>query len=96
MKKDTHPEYYPKTKVTCACGNSFTVGSTVKELKVEICSNCHPFYTGKQKLIDDAGRVDRFEKRKAKQAEVAKARRGKKVKKARSKSRQAAKDKKEK
>ncbi len=82
MKKDTHPEYNAKAKVTCACGNSFTVGSTSKELKVEICSNCHPFYTGKQKLMDTAGRVDRFKRIAKQQEEVAKTRKGKKVKKA--------------
>lgn len=63
MKSDTHPTYYPKAKVTCACGNSFTTGSTVEEMHVEICSACHPFFTGKQKIMDAAGRVDRFKKR---------------------------------
>jgi len=61
MKKDIHPKYYPEAKVTCACGNAFTTGSTLKELKVEICSACHPFYTGKQKLIDSARRVEKFQ-----------------------------------
>ena len=69
MKKDIHPQYYPKTKVSCACGNSFTVGSTKEEIAVEICSACHPFYTGKEKLIDNAGRVDRFKKRAAKKTD---------------------------
>ena len=59
MKKDIHPEYH-KTIVHCACGNEFETGSTVKEIKVEICSNCHPFFTGRQKLVDSAGRVERF------------------------------------
>jgi len=63
MKKDIHPKYYAKAKVKCACGNSFTVGSTVPEINVEICSKCHPFYTGKDKIIDTAGRVERFKKR---------------------------------
>ncbi len=63
MKKDIHPEYYPEAKVTCACGNTFIVGSTQPELKVEICSACHPFYTGKQKLMDTARRVDKFRKK---------------------------------
>ena len=63
MKKDTHPKYYPQSKVKCACGNSFAVGSTVPEINVEICSKCHPFYTGKDKIIDTAGRVERFKKR---------------------------------
>ncbi len=63
MKKDIHPTYYPKAKVVCACGNSFTIGSTVEQMSVEICSTCHPFFTGKQKLMDSAGRVERFRKR---------------------------------
>jgi large subunit ribosomal protein L31 len=63
MKKDIHPSYYPKAKITCACGEVFTVGSTMEKIRVEICSNCHPFYTGKQKLVDTARRVDRFRKR---------------------------------
>jgi len=63
MKKEIHPKYFPKAKVKCACGNSFTVGSTVPEINVEICSKCHPFYTGKDKIIDTAGRVERFKKR---------------------------------
>ena len=84
MKKDTHPDYNAKAKDTCACGNTFSIGSTVKELDVEICSACHPFYTGKQKLIDPAGRVDKFKARAAKKEEVAKTRKGKKAKKAKS------------
>lgn len=63
MKKDIHPTYFPDAKVICVCGNTFQTGSTKKELHVEICSNCHPFYTGKQKLVDTAGRVDKFKKR---------------------------------
>ncbi len=59
MKKDIHPEYY-KAVVHCACGSEFEAGSTMKEIKVEICSKCHPFFTGKQKLVDSAGRVERF------------------------------------
>jgi large subunit ribosomal protein L31 len=62
MKKDIHPKYEPTT-VTCACGNVMEIRSTVKDIKVEICSNCHPFFTGKQKLVDTAGRVERFKKR---------------------------------
>lgn len=62
MKKDIHPSYQ-KAKVHCACGNSFEVNSTVPEIKVEICSQCHPFFTGKQKLIDTTGRVDKFKAR---------------------------------
>jgi len=66
MKKDIHPKYNNKSKVTCACGASFTVGSTMNEIKSEICSQCHPFYTGNEKVLDTAGRVDRFKKRVAK------------------------------
>ena len=65
MKKDIHPKYYEDTKVVCACGNKFTVGSSVPELKIEICSACHPFFTGKEKLVDTAGRVEKFKKRAA-------------------------------
>ena len=63
MKKEIHPKYYPKAEAKCACGNSFTVGSTVPKINIEICSKCHPFYTGKDKIIDTAGRVERFKKR---------------------------------
>ncbi|MEK7630097.1 MAG: 50S ribosomal protein L31 [Patescibacteria group bacterium] len=66
MKKEIHPKYYPEAKVKCACGATFTVGSTSQEIKVEICSNCHPFYTGSKELIDTAGRVEKFKARKAK------------------------------
>ncbi len=62
MKEGIHPKYQ-KANVTCVCGNTFVTGSTKKELRVEICSKCHPFFTGKQKLVDTGGRVDRFKKR---------------------------------
>lgn len=65
MKENIHPEYYEAT-VLCACGNEFKTGSTVENISVEICSSCHPFFTGKQKLIDSAGRVERFRKKYAK------------------------------
>lgn len=65
MKTDTHPKYFPQAKVTCACGNTFTVGSTTEKIGVEICSNCHPFYTGNDKLMDTAGRVEKFKARRA-------------------------------
>ena len=65
MKKDTHPAYYQAT-VRCACGNAFTVGSTKKDLEVEICSACHPFYTGGSKIVDTAGRIERYKARLAK------------------------------
>ncbi len=74
MKANVHPTYYPNAKVICACGNTFTTGSTVPELHVEICSACHPFFTGKQNLVDTAGRVDRFKKRATKAQEVTKKR----------------------
>lgn len=60
MKKNIHPVYHQEIKISCACDAVFVAGSTAKELKVDICSQCHPFYTGKQKLIDSAGRVDKF------------------------------------
>ncbi|MBI5732336.1 50S ribosomal protein L31 [Candidatus Jorgensenbacteria bacterium] len=66
MKKDTHPAYHPTAKVSCVCGAKFTVGSTKPEIHVEICSKCHPFYTGARDLIDIGGRVERFKLRKAK------------------------------
>ena len=65
MKAGIHPAYY-KAKVRCACGNEFETGSTLKEIRVEICSKCHPFFTGKQKLVDSAGRVERFRRKYAK------------------------------
>jgi large subunit ribosomal protein L31 len=63
MKDKIHPKYYPDAKVTCSCGNAFTIGSTRKTLKVELCSKCHPFFTGEQRMIDTAGRVERFKQR---------------------------------
>lgn len=74
MKEDIHPEFYPEAKVTCACGNSWTVGSTQPEIRTDVCSECHPFYTGEQRMLDTGGQVDRFlkklERRKKKMAEV--------------------------
>lgn len=63
MKAKIHPKYNEAIKVTCACGNAFETGSTIDKIDVEVCSNCHPFYTGKQKLLDAAGRVDKFRQR---------------------------------
>ncbi|OGI61923.1 50S ribosomal protein L31 [Candidatus Nomurabacteria bacterium RIFCSPHIGHO2_01_FULL_39_9] len=63
MKKDIHPEYFQNAKVACVCGAHFEVGSTMPKISVEICSNCHPFYTGGDKVLDTAGRVERFKKR---------------------------------
>lgn len=66
MKKDIHPKYYPDAKIKCACGAVFEIGSTKPEMEVEICSQCHPFYTGKEKIIE-TGQVEKFKKRLAKQ-----------------------------
>jgi large subunit ribosomal protein L31 len=63
MKAKIHPKYYVDARIICACGNTFTVGSTSPELKIDICSACHPFYTGEQRIVDTAGQVDRFMKR---------------------------------
>lgn len=62
MKKNIHPKYKP-TKIICHCGNVIETRSTIEDIKVEICSNCHPFFTGKQKLVDSTGRVERFRKK---------------------------------
>lgn len=63
MKDALHPTYFADAAVTCVCGNTFKTGSTQKELRVDICSSCHPFFTGKQKLLDTEGRIDRFRKK---------------------------------
>jgi len=63
MKRDIHPKYYKKAKVRCSCGAVFEIGSTLPDLKVELCSKCHPLYTGNKKLLDTAGRLDRFQER---------------------------------
>jgi large subunit ribosomal protein L31 len=63
MKAKIHPEYHNDAQVICSCGNTFTTGSTRKTLKVELCSKCHPFFTGEQKIVDTAGRVERFKRR---------------------------------
>ena len=68
MKKDIHPEYR-QTKMRCHCGHEFQAGSTKEDISVEICSQCHPFYTGKQKLIDSAGRIERFRRKYSKYEE---------------------------
>ncbi len=69
MKTDIHPKYYPAAKVTCACGNTFTIGSTKEHIEVEICSACHPFFTGQEKVMDTAGRVEKFKARQSKASE---------------------------
>ena len=63
MKDKIHPKYYTDAKVICACGNTFTTGSTKKTLKVELCSKCHPFFTGEHRVVDTAGQVERFKQR---------------------------------
>jgi len=63
MKPKIHPQYFTDAKVICACGNTFTIGSTRKMVKVELCSKCHPFFTGEQRVIDTLGRVERFKRR---------------------------------
>jgi len=93
MKKDIHPKYFPEATVICACGNTFKIGSTVEEIQVEICSKCHPFYTGKQKLIDTAGMVDKFKARASKQKTASAQRKGKKVKKAKARAKKEIKEK---
>ena len=63
MKEAIHPKWFPEAKVTCACGNTWTTGATVAEIRTDICSACHPFYTGEQRIVDTEGQVDRFTKR---------------------------------
>ena len=74
MREGIHPEYYPEAKVICACGNTWTVGSTQSEIRTDVCSKCHPFYTGEQRMVDSGGQVERFlkklERRKSKMAEI--------------------------
>ena len=63
MKTDIHPEYYPEAQVICSCGNTFTTGATKPVLRVEVCSACHPFFTGEQRIVDTEGRVERIKRR---------------------------------
>lgn len=72
MKKDTHPTYYPEARVKCACGNEFAIGSTRKEIEVEACGQCHPFYTGKERGAVRGGRVEKFQERIKKQSKYQK------------------------
>lgn len=76
MKNSIHPTYYPNAKVVCACGNTFVTGSTKPELRVELCSACHPFFTGTQKLVDTSRRVEKFQERAAKREAAAATRKG--------------------
>ena len=70
MKKNIHPQYFDDCKVTCACGNTFVTGATVPEIRVEVCSNCHPFFTGEMKFVDTLGKVEKFEKSRKNAQEV--------------------------
>ncbi len=63
MKTDIHPTYYPRAQVVCSCGNTFTIGATREQIKVEVCSACHPFFTGEQRIVDTEGRVERLRRR---------------------------------
>ena len=81
MKKDIHPKYYKNTKVRCACGAVFEIGSTKEFMETEICSQCHPFYTGKDKIIDTLGRVEKFKERLSKKKDLQKKSKKKKRKK---------------
>ena len=74
MKATIHPKWFKDAKITCACGNTFTVGATVPEIQVEVCSKCHPFYTGEQRFVDSASRIQKFQtKQKASEGYVSKA-----------------------
>ena len=70
MKKDIHPQYQSQAKIVCACGTNYATGSTAKEMHVEICAACHPFFTGQQKLVDTQGRVEKFRARAAKASDL--------------------------
>jgi large subunit ribosomal protein L31 len=82
MKKDIHPKYQKDVNIVCACGNAIVAGSTVSDLSTEICSACHPFYTGKQKLLDTARRAEKFQAKMDASKEISKERKGKKAKRA--------------
>lgn len=72
MKKDLHPEYYPDARVVCGCGNTFVTGATKQLIKTDICSACHPFYTGEQRIVDTTGQVERYIRRLEKRGEMEK------------------------
>jgi large subunit ribosomal protein L31 len=71
MKKDIHPAYYPEAKVVCACGNTWTTGATQEVVRTDVCSACHPFFTGEQRIVDTAGQVERFMRRLERKVEIA-------------------------
>lgn len=93
MKKNIHPEYHKNAKITCSCGTVFEIGSTKTAIRIELCSNCHPFYTGEQKIVDTAKRVEKFQARTAKAKEVGGAKKGKTAKRAAKKEKRASKEK---
>lgn len=72
MKKDLHPDYYPEARVVCGCGNTFVTGATKQLIKTDICSACHPFFTGEQRIVDTAGQVERYMRRLEKRGEMEK------------------------
>ena len=71
MKKDIHPAYYPEATVVCACGNTWTTGATQETVRTDVCSACHPFFTGEQRIVDTAGQVERFMRRLERRVEIA-------------------------
>jgi len=71
MKENIHPKYYTEAKVSCACGNTWVTGATQEEIRTDVCSACHPFYTGEQRIVDTAGQVERFMRRLEKRVELA-------------------------
>ena len=71
MKENIHPKYYTEAKVSCACGNTWVTGATQEEIRTDVCSACHPFYTGEQRIVDTAGQVERFMRRLEKRVEIA-------------------------
>lgn len=81
MKTDIHPTYFPQAKVVCSCGNTFNTGSTKQNIVVEVCSHCHPFYTGEHRYLDTKGRVDAFQKKQSIARKIKQARASKKTKK---------------
>ncbi len=92
MKKDVHPEYFENAKITCACGAVYEIGSTLKTIEVDLCSACHPFYTGEQKIMDTARRVEKFKTRASAKAEKDTGKKVKRVKRATQKKAKASKE----